>query len=53
MWRTLRPHWPTSPGLGPKALDGCVSMKFSLETRLQSKSFDSLEDLLGFWVQKL
>jgi len=24
-----------------------------LETTLQSKSFDTLDDLLGFWVQKL
>ena len=52
-WRTFRPPWPTSPGAGPKPLDGSISLKFSLETKLQSKSFDTMDDLLGFWVQKL
>jgi len=36
-----------------QSLDGGISLKFLLETRLQSKSFDILDDLLGFWVQKL
>jgi len=30
-----------------------ISLKFLLETRLQSQSFDTLDDLLGFRVQKL
>jgi len=29
------------------------SLKFLLETRLQSESFDTLDDLLRFGVQKL
>jgi len=33
--------------------DGSILLKFLLETRLQSKSFDTLDDLLRFWVQKL
>ena len=39
--------------LVPKLLDGSISLKFLLETRLKSKSFDSLDDQLGFQVQKL
>ena len=39
--------------LGPKPLDGSISLKFLLETRLQSESFDTLDDLLGFQVLKL
>jgi len=34
-------------------LGGSISLKFSLKTRLQSKSFDTLDDLLGFLVQKV
>ena len=34
------------------ALDGSMLLKFLLETRLKSKYFDTLDDLLGFWVQK-
>jgi len=30
------------------ALDGSNSLKFLLETRVKSKSFDTLIDLLGF-----
>jgi len=44
---------PTSPGCMPKPLDGSISLKFLLETRLQCKSFDTLDDLLVFWGQKL
>jgi len=44
--------WPTSPGSGPKLLDGSILLKFLLKTRLQSESFDGLDDLLGFEVQK-
>jgi len=32
-------HRPTSPGPMPKQLDGSISLKFLLETRLQSESF--------------
>jgi len=34
-------------------LDGSISLKFSLETRLASKSFESLINFLAFLVQKL
>ena len=47
------PPWPTLPGPGCQPLGGSISLKFSLETRLQSESFDTLDDLLGFRVQKL
>jgi len=43
----------TFPGPGLKPLDGSISLKFLLETRPQSESFDTLNDLLGFRVQKL
>ena len=33
---------------GRQPLHGSISLKFSLETRLQSKLFDTLDDLLGF-----
>jgi len=52
-WRTFRPPWPTLPGPGPKPLDGSISLKFLSETRLQSEFFNTFDDLLGFWVQKL
>jgi len=52
MWRTFWLPWPTSPGPGHQLLDGSISLKFLLETRLQSKSFDTLDDL-RFRVQKL
>jgi len=52
-WRTFRPPWPTLPGLGRQPLGGSISLKLLLETRLQSESFDTLDDLLGFWVKKL
>jgi len=51
-WRTFRPPWPTLPGPGRQPLGGSISLKFLLETRLQSESFDNLDDLLGFWFQK-
>jgi len=41
------------PGPGCQPLDGSIALKFLLETRLQSESFDTLDDLLGFQVQKL
>jgi len=40
--------WP-----GGQRLDCSISLKFLLETRLQSESFDTLDDLLGFRVEKL
>ena len=39
--------------LGRQPLDGSILLKLLLETRLQSESFDTLDDLLGFRVQKL
>jgi len=41
------------PGLGSKPLDGSILLKFLLEIKLQFESFDTLDDLLGFQVQKL
>jgi len=52
-WRTFGPTWPTLPGPGRQPVGGSISLKFLLETRLQSKSFDILDDRLGFRVQKL
>ena len=52
-WRTFWPPWPTSPGPRCQPLDGSISLKFLLKTRLQSESFDTLDDLQGFRVQKL
>jgi len=39
--------------IGRQPLGGSISLKFLLETRLQSEFFDTLDDLLGFRVQKL
>jgi len=52
-WRTFGPPWPTLPGPGRQPLGGSILVKFLLETKLQSESFDTLDDLLGFRVQKL
>jgi len=52
-WSSFRPFWTTSSGPGPKLLDGRISLKFLLEIRLKSTSFETLDDLLGFRVQKL
>jgi len=49
-WSCFR---PTSSGPRPKPLDGSISFKFLLETKLKSESFDILINLLGFLVQKL
>jgi len=46
-------HLGPLPGPGRQPLGGSISLKFLLETRLQSESFDTLDDLLGFRVQKL
>jgi len=48
-WRTFRQPWPTLPGPGRQPFDGSIL----LEIRLQSESFDTLDDLLGFLVQML
>ena len=40
--------WPMAQPLGQS-----VSLKFSLETRLESESFEPLIDFLVFLVQKL
>ena len=40
--------WPKAQQLGQS-----VSLKFSLETRLESDSFEPLIDFLAFLVQKL
>jgi len=37
-------------GPGLELLDGSILLNFLLEARLQSESFDTLDDLLGFWV---
>ena len=42
------PFWPTSSDPRSKPLYDSISLKFLLETRLKSKSFDTLDDLLGF-----
>ena len=39
--------------LAHQPLDGSISLKFLLDSRLQSESFDTLDDLLGFQFQKL
>jgi len=52
-WRTFWPPWPTLPDPGRQPLGGSISLKFLMETKLQSESFDTLDDLLRFWVQKL
>ena len=40
--------WPRDQLLGQS-----ISLKFLLETRLQSESCNTLDDLLGFRVEKL
>jgi len=52
-WRTFRTFWPTSPRPELKPLDGSILFKFLLETRLQTQSFDTFDDLLGFRVEQL
>ena len=50
-WSSFRPFWPTSSDPMPKPLDGNISLMFLSETRLKSKSFDTLDDLLEFRVE--
>jgi len=48
LWATLvHVAWPKVKALGESIL-----LKFSLETKLQSKSFEPLIDFLAFLVQK-
>ena len=49
----FRSPWPTLPGPGRQPLGGSISLKFLLDTRLQSEFFDTLDDLLRFQVRKL
>jgi len=51
MWSTFRPFWQASSDPGPIPLDGNISLKFLLETRLKSGSFDALDDLLRFMIK--
>ena len=46
----LGSFWLMLPGPGRQSLGQSVSLKFSLETRLESKS---VEPLIDFLVQKL
>ena len=41
------------PGPGPQPLDGILWLKFLLEPRLESESFEPLIDFLPFWVQNI
>ena len=43
-WRTFWPPWPTLPGHGRQPLDGSISLKVLLDSKLQSESFDTLDD---------
>ena len=52
-WSSFRPFCPTSSGTGPKPQDGRILLKFLLGTRLKSESFDTLDDMLRFQVQKI
>ena len=54
-WSSFRPFGSISSGLGPKPLDGDgnISLKFLLETWLESKSFEPLIDFPRFWVWRL
>ena len=50
----LGSFWLMLPGLGrAQPLGQSVSLKFSLETRLESESFEPLIDFLAFLVQNL
>jgi len=50
-WRTFWPPWPTLSGPGRQPLDGSISLKFLLQLDY-NPSLDTLDDLLGFQVQK-
>ena len=51
-WRTFRPPWPTLPGPGRQPLGGSILVKFLLEIRLQSESFDSDCSLIFRFIKK-
>jgi len=40
--------WLMLPGPGPKPLDGCISLKLFLGTRLESESFEPFIVFLAF-----
>jgi len=48
----LGSFWLMLPVLGPQPLGQSVSLKFSLETRLEFESFEPLIDFLAFLDQK-
>jgi len=45
---SFRSFWPRLPGLGHQPLDGNYGLKFSLETRLKSESFELLISFKAF-----
>jgi len=47
------PKWYVYPRLRTTALGQSISLKFSLETRLEFESFEPLIDFPAFLVQKL
>ena len=47
------PFWFRLPGPGPKSLDRSFLLKFLLETRQESETFEHLIDFLGFQGQEL
>ena len=49
----LGSFWLMLPGLRAQPLGQSISLKFSLETRLESEYFEPLIDFLAFLVQKL
>ena len=49
----LGSFWHILPRPGAQPLDQSVSLKFSLESRVESESFEPLIDFLAFLVQKL
>ena len=49
----FRPPWPTLPDPGRQPLGGSISLKFLLETRLQSESFDTLHEPAGVSGSKI
>jgi len=49
----ITPICQSSGALPDDQANRCVSLKFSLETRLESESVEPLIDFLAFLVQKL
>ena len=52
-WRVFRSLWPTSSRRWRQPLDGSISLKLAVGTRLKYESFEPLIDFLAFLVQKL